>query len=528
LLISSTSTSFSPRIQHYTSQPTPSLNAMAEVSQAWKGSKALQEKRWDEAVDLLTKATAVTKSPSWLLDLAKAQQQTGDIAAALANTTLAYNVAIERANRKFMIDAQYRRAVLLYRAKRFADADVAAVWSQMLVEGVAPSKLKEYPTQNEMTDGLYNVKQEVVQPKQQKGKEKEGEWAAVQSAMGGSSGNTELDKKRDPAWIRAFQWRSMVLAALEKLAEDDQARKVTIQPAADSVVAVAAAKKVSTASKTATTAAAITALSTPVQPKHSSSIGTLKEKTPGAVTPNGLVTIESLRPRVEFYQNTTSGTGSVTISIYMKSHLADKDSVQVTYPFGKLVVLGPLSFNDAKPSFFAFISTLHEYDINTVRYSINPKKIELTLTKMDSSVKWSTWGAMELKDGPTQPDIAAPAVDAAKPAPQAAVISSTELTGSGPKVSGPPSYPTSSKRGPQNWDKVASDAAGNEKEEEQGDAGAFFNNLFRNSSDDVKRAMNKSMYESNGTVLSTDWADVGSKTVETAPPEGVEPKKWEK
>jgi suppressor of G2 allele of SKP1 len=33
--------------------------------------------------------------------------------------------------------------------------------------------------------------------------------------------------------------------------------------------------------------------------------------------------------------------------------------------------------------------------------------------------------------------------------------------------------------------------------------------------------------ESNGTVLSTNWKDVGAKKVEGGPPDGMELKKWE-
>jgi hypothetical protein len=33
--------------------------------------------------------------------------------------------------------------------------------------------------------------------------------------------------------------------------------------------------------------------------------------------------------------------------------------------------------------------------------------------------------------------------------------------------------------------------------------------------------------ESNGTVLSTNWKDVGSKKVQGSPPDGMELKKWE-
>jgi suppressor of G2 allele of SKP1 len=42
----------------------------------------------------------------------------------------------------------------------------------------------------------------------------------------------------------------------------------------------------------------------------------------------------------------------------------------------------------------------------------------------------------------------------------------------------------------------------------------FFQKLYKNSPDEVKRAMVKSFSESKGTCLSTNWEEVGSKTVE--------------
>lgn len=36
-----------------------------------------------------------------------------------------------------------------------------------------------------------------------------------------------------------------------------------------------------------------------------------------------------------------------------------------------------------------------------------------------------------------------------------------------------------------------------------------------------------SQVESNGTVLSTNWKEVGAKKVEGSPPDGMELKKWE-
>jgi suppressor of G2 allele of SKP1 len=42
------------------------------------------------------------------------------------------------------------------------------------------------------------------------------------------------------------------------------------------------------------------------------------------------------------------------------------------------------------------------------------------------------------------------------------------------------------------------------------------------ASDDAKRAMMKSYQESQGTVLSTNWQEVGKEKVEIKPPSGME------
>lgn len=108
-----------------------------------------------------------------------------------------------------------------------------------------------------------------------------------------------------------------------------------------------------------------------------------------------------------------------------------------------------------------------------------------------------------------------------------ALIESTIVPEPAPKIPAEvlkaPAYPTSSRKGPTNWDRVVEGDDKDEGEEIDG----FFKKLYKDADPDTKRAMMKSYQESNGTALSTSWSDVGSKKVETVPPEGLEAKKWE-
>jgi len=91
-----------------------------------------------------------------------------------------------------------------------------------------------------------------------------------------------------------------------------------------------------------------------------------------------------------------------------------------------------------------------------------------------------------------------------------------------------PSYPSSKYK--KDWDKLEAEVKKEEKEEKlDGDAALnkFFRDIYKDADEDMRRAMMKSFVESNGTVLSTNWKDVGSKKVEGSPPDGMELKKWE-
>ncbi|TMS10043.1 Protein SGT1-like protein [Larimichthys crocea] len=85
----------------------------------------------------------------------------------------------------------------------------------------------------------------------------------------------------------------------------------------------------------------------------------------------------------------------------------------------------------------------------------------------------------------------------------------------------PNQYPSSSLHTCK-WDKVVEDLTEEEKDEKlEGDAALnkLFQQIYCDGSDEVKRAMNKSFMESGGTVLSTNWKDVGKRKVEMNPPE---------
>ncbi|XP_043927623.1 protein SGT1 homolog [Protopterus annectens] len=85
-------------------------------------------------------------------------------------------------------------------------------------------------------------------------------------------------------------------------------------------------------------------------------------------------------------------------------------------------------------------------------------------------------------------------------------------------------YPSSSHY-TRNWDKLVVELKEEEKGEKlEGDAALnkLFQQIYDDGSDEVKRAMNKSFMESAGTVLSTNWTDVGKRKVDISPSDDME------
>jgi len=156
-------------------------------------------------------------------------------------------------------------------------------------------------------------------------------------------------------------------------------------------------------------------------------------------------------------------------------------------------------------------------DPTTSSYEVLSTKLSLKLTKASRGQKWAK---LELPAG-------------SLPAPTTTTTTTTTTTPA-PTTTSPPAkgiaYPTSSRTGTKNWDaierEIVKEAESWEKPEGDAAANSFFRDLFKNATPEVRRAMEKSYVESNGTALSTSWEEVSKGRVETKPPDSMLAKKW--
>jgi len=136
-------------------------------------------------------------------------------------------------------------------------------------------------------------------------------------------------------------------------------------------------------------------------------------------------------------------------------------------------------------------------------FKVTASKIEIKLRKAES-YRWNSLEADESED------------------------SNVKTFEVAPQVAPTVSYPTSSKK-PKDWNKLERDVKQEEKDEKpEGDAALnqLFQQIYGDASEETKRAMNKSFQESNGTVLSTNWSEIGAKKTEMQCPDGMEFKNY--
>eukprot|EP00199_Chlamydomonas_sp_CCMP681_P002071 CAMPEP_0119102810 /NCGR_PEP_ID=MMETSP1180-20130426/1428_1 /TAXON_ID=3052 ORGANISM="Chlamydomonas cf sp, Strain CCMP681" /NCGR_SAMPLE_ID=MMETSP1180 /ASSEMBLY_ACC=CAM_ASM_000741 /LENGTH=398 /DNA_ID=CAMNT_0007087163 /DNA_START=27 /DNA_END=1223 /DNA_ORIENTATION=+ len=189
----------------------------------------------------------------------------------------------------------------------------------------------------------------------------------------------------------------------------------------------------------------------------------------------------------------------VNVDVYAKG--VSKDQVSVTFGEQHLTVIitrGP----DEEP-YNLDVELFGKIVPESCRYEVLRTKVEITMTKADGQ----QWASLEKSSQVTAPS-----------------YSSLEA----PPAAG--RYPSSHAKA-KDWSKVEAEVKELESkgELEDGDPlNSFFKKIFSQGDEDQRRAMMKSFVESNGTVLSTNWNEVGAKKVECTPPDGMEAKKWGK
>ncbi|KAL8655037.1 MAG: hypothetical protein Q9226_003198 [Calogaya cf. arnoldii] len=296
-------------------------------------------------------------------------------------------------------------------------------------------------------------------------------------------------------------WAIKIDNKLKALPEDDVKARPSIERYPD--VKVPEQKKESKASKLPSS-----------EPGQATSTGTEQPpKAEGVQTPAHKI-------RHEWYQT----DDTVVVSLFAKGVPKDKTTIDIQNT--SLAVSFPLptgsDFDFSLDPFYAKVDAA----ASTVK--ILSTKIEFLLKKVSAEDKWPS----------LESDAPHPAGDNDTNVSGAQHVKAAVLAEKSTNA-GPP-YPTSSKTGPKNWDKVANDLTkkpkkdgekggddGLDDEFEEGDpVNGFFKQLYSRADPDTRRAMMKSYQESNGTTLSTNWSEVGQGKVETQAPDGMEAKPW--
>ncbi|XP_077227702.1 protein SGT1 homolog isoform X2 [Tasmannia lanceolata] len=232
---------------------------------------------------------------------------------------------------------------------------------------------------------------------------------------------------------------------------------------------------------------------------HSSDVisGTVKDSRPCHDISRQSMGTTSTKPtyRHAYYQKPTE----VVVTIFAKAVPAKNVAIE----FGEQIL--SVSINIPGEDVYHFQPRLFGKIIpEKCRYELLSTKIEICLSKAEAI----NWPSLEFSKDHTVPQ---------------------KINVTSGLQSQRPTYPSSKSRA-VDWDKLEAQVKMEEKEEKlDGDAAVnkLFRDIYQDADEDTRRAMRKSFVESNGTVLSTNWKDVGSKKVEGSPPEGMEMKKWE-
>ncbi|EGE83048.1 SGT1 and CS domain-containing protein [Blastomyces dermatitidis ATCC 18188] len=481
------------------------------MDEAQRGAKALAASNFPAAIELYTRALIVNPHAtdyyikrSTAYSRLRAEDGGPNGQAALHDSEMAVALALQRARREQILAGQIRRAIVLYQLGRYGDAHFVF---EVVRSKIGPS------VSNTM------------------------ESAMAANSGGGATSARTTSKELDIWEIKVGNW-------MRKLEKGDERLQVTVKEYPDIKVPEEAKLKevfrkqleggagMSTgtmdankgsidSSKGVSGLGNLAPSSTPV-PKQPST----------APPPQAPITT---KVRHEWYQT----HDTVVITLYAKGvpkEQADvdiqEDSLSVTFP--------TVSGSDYSFNLYPLFSPV---DSTSSKATVMSTKIEIILRKKQPGQKW---GGLEgtSRQGSnvtTSSTITPTAIVAPRPN---TVTSSTDQI---------PSYPTSSRTGPKDWDKVASSLTKKKKKKESKDkeneslaadkdakesvddedegaesdnsdygsgdpVDSFFKKLYAKADPDTRRAMVKSYYESEGTALSTNWSEVGKGKVEVKPP----------
>eukprot|EP00760_Papus_ankaliazontas_P016946 PhM_4_TR16957/c0_g1_i1/m.74455/K12795/SUGT1, SGT1; suppressor of G2 allele of SKP1 len=189
--------------------------------------------------------------------------------------------------------------------------------------------------------------------------------------------------------------------------------------------------------------------------------------------------------RHEFFQTLSN----VTLTFYIKN-CADSDVTASVQAEGREL---HIKIKDHDMT----IGPLYGRVESDLKITVKSMKIEVVMTKTESM----NWGGL--------------------------LAGATGNVTSAAPVAAPTTATVTAKRHVKDWSKEKIE---DEDDKLDGDQAlqACFRNIYSQASDEARMAMMKSFQESGGTVLSTNWQDVGSRTVEAQAPKGMEAKQWGK
>ncbi|KAL4886340.1 hypothetical protein BJY04DRAFT_178924 [Aspergillus karnatakaensis] len=310
-------------------------------------------------------------------------------------------------------------------------------------------------------------------------------------------------------------WLMKVRAKLRALEEGDERAKVTVGEAPEGVKAPSEKElkrqlEALKAGKVVEDGKSVVSTPAGEEKAKEAAAKVAKESKPTTAAP--AQTPDKIRH--EWYQS----NDSVVVTLYAKG--VSKDSVDAELKNDSVSVQFPLPSGSEYA--FHLDPLFAPIDESASKLTTFSTKIELVLRKQTPGQKWSSLES-------TSTDIK-PTTTTSTPAP--------------PPPASAPSYPTSSRHGAKDWDKLASNLTAKKpkktkkkdsakaKAEGEGEADdsdnegsvdsdyggdpvdGFFKKLYAGADEDTRRAMIKSFTESNGTSLSTNWGEVGQGKVE--------------